>query len=189
MPVRKVVEWVVTLAAAAAFVLVFEAEVAQPFRVPSSSMEPTLDCARNAGDPGCTASFNDRVLAAKVVYRFRDPERGEIAVFHAPAAAAQDCGEGGVYLKRVIGLPGDVVSERNGYVYIDGTKLAEPYIAAKDRDGLTKTWPRLGPGEYFMLGDNRSDSCDSRTWGPVARSAFIGPVVARYWPPTRWGVP
>jgi signal peptidase I len=186
---RKAVEWLVTLGVAAAFVLVFEAEVAQPYRVPSSSMEPTLDCARNASDSGCTASFNDRVLAAKVVYRFRNPERGEIAVFHAPAAAKRDCGEGGVYLKRVIGLPGDVVSERDGIVYIDGKRLSEPYIVADERDTITKTWPRLGSNQYFMLGDNRSDSCDSRTWGPVARSAFIGPVVARYWPPNRWGVP
>lgn len=189
MALRKVVEWAVTIAAAAAVVLATEAEVAQPFRVPTSSMEPTLTCARHAADPGCTASVNDRVLVAKIVYRFRDPERGEIAVFHAPPAAKRLCREGGTFLKRVIGLPGDVVSERDGFVYVNGTKLAEPYVAAKDRDRLTSTRSRLGPGEYFVMGDNRAGSCDSRTWGPVARSAFIGPVVATYWPPTRWGVP
>lgn len=183
MRVRTVLEWVLTLAAAVAFVLAFEAEIAQPFRVPTSSMEPTLACAKPG--PGCTASFNDRVLVARIVYRFRGPERGEIAVFHAPAAAKRLCSEGGIYLKRVIGLPGDVVSERDGVVYVNGRRLKETYVVPSHRDSLTETWTRLGPGRYFVMGDNRIDSCDSRTWGPVPRSAFIGPVVATYWPPTR----
>ena len=183
---RKVLEWVVTLGLVAGFVLAFEAEVAQPFRVPSSSMEPTLVCAKPA--PGCTATFDQRVIVARIVYDFRNPQRGDIAVFHAPPAAKRDCREGGIFLKRVIGLPGDVVSEKYGYVYIDGKPLKEPYIVPGERDYMTKTWPRLGPGQYFVLGDNRANSCDSRTWGAVPRSAFIGPVVATYWPPSRWGV-
>jgi len=183
---KAVLEWVLTLALAIVFVLAFEAEVAQPFRVPTSSMEPTLACAHPG--LGCTASFNDRVIVAKIVYRFRNPERQEIAVFHAPPAAKKDCSEGGTYLKRVIGLPGDTVSERNGFVYVNGRKLDEPYVSEWDRDSLSKSWPRLGKNEYFVMGDNRIASCDSRTWGPVERSAFIGPVVATYWPPTRWTV-
>jgi signal peptidase I len=181
---RTIVEWVVTLAVAAIAVLAIEVEVAQPFRVPTSSMEPTLHCAKPG--TGCTSSLNDRVIVAKIVYRFRDPQRGEIAVFHAPAAAKQLCSEGGTYLKRVIGLPGEQVSERNGFFYADGRKLSEPYLTLHDRDSVTKKWKRLGPDEYFMMGDNRLGSCDSRTWGAVQRSAFIGPVVATYWPPTRW---
>ena len=188
MGLRKVVEWGLTLAGAVVFVLVFEAAVAQPFRVPTSSMSPTLECARGPSDPGCTASFNDRVIVAKFVYDFRDPRRGDIAVFHAPPAAATDCGEGGDYLKRVIGVPGDIVSERDGYVSVNGVTLSEPYVQASERDTITKAWPRLGPGEYFMMGDNRNASCDSRTWGPVTRSEFVGPVVATYWPPNRWNV-
>jgi len=183
---RTVVEWVVTLAVAALFILVFEAEIAQPFRVPTSSMEPTLHCAKPG--IGCTGTLNDRVIVAKIVYRFRDPHRAEIAVFHAPALARTRCTEGGTYLKRVIGLPGEQVSERAGFFYVDGKKLNEPYLTLYDRDSVTKTWPRLGPKQYFVMGDNRLGSCDSRTWGPVARSAFIGPVVATYWPPTRWTV-
>jgi signal peptidase I len=183
---RTVVEWIVTLAVAALFILVFEAEIAQPFRVPTSSMEPTLHCAKPG--TGCTGSLNDRVIVAKIVYRFRGPRRGEIAVFHAPALARTRCTEGGTYLKRVIGLPGEQVSERAGFFYVDGKKLSEPYLTLYDRDSVTKTWPRLGPKQYFMMGDNRLGSCDSRTWGPVSRSAFIGPVVATYWPPTRWTV-
>jgi signal peptidase I len=183
---RTVVEWVLTLAVAGLFVLIFETEIAQPFRVPTSSMEPTLLCAKPG--IGCTATFNDRVLVAKIVYRFRDPHRYEIAVFHAPPRARQLCTEGGTYLKRVIGLPGEQISERRGIFYVDGKKLHEPYLSFYTRDSLTKTWPRDGKKEYFMMGDNRLGSCDSRTWGTVPRSAFIGPVVATYWPPTRWTV-
>ena len=120
--------------------LVFEAEIAQPFRVPTSSMEPTLLCAQPG--IGCTASFNDRVLVAKIVYRFRDPKRDEIAVFHAPDRARRLCSEGGTYLKRVIGLPGEQVSERTGVFYVDGKKLNEPYLSLYTRDTVTKTWPR-----------------------------------------------
>jgi signal peptidase I len=183
---RTVVEWVVTLGLAALFVLVFEAEIAQPFRVPTSSMEPTLHCAHPG--IGCTGSLNDRVLVAKIVYRFRNPKRFEIAVFHAPARARKLCSEGGTYLKRVIGLPGEQVSERDGFFYVNGKKLKEPYLSFYTRDSLTKTWPRDGPKEYFVMGDNRIGSCDSRTWGGVQRSAFIGPVIATYWPPTRWTI-
>jgi signal peptidase I len=183
---RTVVEWTVTLALAGLFVLVFEVEIAQPFRVPTSSMEPTLHCAHPG--IGCTGSLNDRVLVAKIVYRFRDPKRFEIAVFHAPARARKLCSEGGTYLKRVIGLPGEQVSERVGYFYVNGKKLKEPYLSFYTRDSVTKTWPRLGPREYFVMGDNRLGSCDSRAWGGVKRSAFVGPVIATYWPPTRWTV-
>ncbi len=183
---RTIVEWVVTLAVAAAVVLAFEVEVAQPFRVPTSSMEPTLLCARPT--QGCTASLNDRVIVAKIVYRFRDPRREEIAVFHAPAAAKERCSEGGTYLKRVIGVPGDRVTERDGFFYVDGRKLDEPYVDSFNRDSASGSWPRLGPDRYFVLGDNRIGSCDSRVWGSVPRDSFIGPVVATYWPPTRWTI-
>ena len=183
---RTVIEWVVTLGLAALFVLVFEAEIAQPFRVPTSSMEPTLHCAHPG--IGCTGSLNDRVLVAKIVYRFRNPKRFEIAVFHAPARARKLCSEGGTYLTRGIGLPGEQVSERDGVFYVNGKKLKEPYLSFYTRDSLTKTWPRDGPKEYFVMGDNRIGSCDSRTWGGVQRSAFVGPVIATYWPPTRWTI-
>jgi signal peptidase I len=176
----------VTLAVAGAIVFLVEAEVIQPFRVPTASMEPTLSCARPT--EGCTARFNDRVLVAKIVYRFRDPHRGEIAVFHAPAKAKVRCSEGGTFLKRVIGLPGETVSEKNGVFYVNRRKLAEPYLTLHFRDSVTATWPRLGAKQYFVMGDNRIGSCDSRTWGPVPRASFIGPVVATYWPPWRWTV-
>jgi signal peptidase I len=181
---RRVLDWVLTIAIAVGIVLVFEAEVAKPYRVPSSSMEPTLHCAKPAR--GCRARYSDRVIALRIIYRFRGPHRSEIAVFHAPAGAAS-CGESGslIFIKRVIALPGETVSERNGIVFVDGKRLAERYVPQSERDHRTGRWPKLEPGQYFMLGDNRSASCDSRDWGPVRRSSFIGPASITYWPPNR----
>ena len=90
-------------------------------------MEPTLHCARP--EDGCEASSSDRILANRFIYHFRDPRRGEIVVFHAPAAAAREC-IGGIFVKRIIGLPGDRWSERRGVTYINGRRLSEPYIQA-----------------------------------------------------------
>ncbi|HET8529238.1 MAG TPA: signal peptidase I [Gaiellaceae bacterium] len=186
---RKLVEWVLTLAFAAVVVLVFEAEVAKPYRIPSPSMEPTLHCAKP--QPGCEGGSNDRVIANRLSYRFGDPKRGQIVVFTAPAAAAR-CGadDGGkTFVKRLIGLPGDVVSERDGYVYVNGRRLEEPYVDPRLRDTRTQTWARVPAGHYFFMGDDRSDSCDSRTWGTVPRSSLIGRVFLTYWPPDRIGSP
>lgn len=182
---RKLVEWTATIAVAAAVVLVFEAEVAKPFRIPSASMETTLHCARPG--PGCDGSFDDRVIADRLSYRFGDPQRGQIVVFTAPPAAAK-CGKGDggtTFVKRLIALPGDVVSERDGWVYVNGKRLNEPYVEPQLRDH--ETWPavQVPPGQYFFMGDDRSDSCDSRTWGTVPRSSLIGRVVLTYWPPSR----
>jgi signal peptidase I len=184
---RVVIDWLVTIAFALALVLFVKTEVANPYRIPSSSMEPTLHCARPA--TGCLAGLSDRVLANRFIYRFRDPHRGEIVVFKAPEKAAQLCEGGGIYVKRLIGLPGDSVSEKAGYVYVDGRKLTEPYVRPEDRDTRTTTFGRVPPGQYFMMGDNRAASCDSRIWGAVPRANLIGPVFATYWPPQRIGAP
>ena len=177
---RTVLDWVVTIGVALAFVLVFEAEVAKPYRIPSSSMEPTLHCAK----PGawCEGRFNDRVIANRLAYRFSSPKRGQIVVFQAPAHA---CGIGGTFVKRLIGLPGDTVTERNGLVSIDGRPLREPYVDPKLRDTTTGTW-HVPAGRYFFMGDDRMHSCDSRMWGSVPRSSLVGPVLFTYWPPTSW---
>jgi signal peptidase I len=184
-PLRITIDWLATLGIAAVIVLMLETEVAKPYRIPTSSMEPTLHCA--APGPGCLGKSSDRVLAASVVYDFRSPARGDIVVFKAPPLAKRRCQDGGTFVKRIIGLPGEQVSERRGVVYVDGKRLVEPYVDAGRRDQLTRTWPRVPAKAYFVMGDNRADSCDSREWGTVPRKSLIGPVVATYWPFGRLG--
>jgi signal peptidase I len=184
---RVLIDWLTTVVFALALVLFVKTEVANPYRIPSSSMEPTLHCAQPA--PGCEARFSDRVLANRFIYRLRDPHRGEIVVFHAPEAAARRCQGGGIYVKRLIGLPGDRVEERAGVVYLNGRPLFEPYVQPADRDTRSENFGRVPAGRYFFMGDNRTASCDSRSWGTVARDDLIGPVFATYWPPQRLGTP
>jgi signal peptidase I len=183
---RITIDWIVTIIGAVAIVLAIKAWVVNPYRIPSSSMEPTLHCARPGS--GCEARFSDRVLANRFIYHFRKPHRGDIIVFKTPPQAEQRCGAGGTFVKRLIGLPGETWQEKNGFVYIDGKKLIEPYVKADRRDTATSYPPRKIPrGMYFMMGDNRTQSCDSREWGPVPRKNLIGEVFAVYWPPNRIG--
>jgi signal peptidase I len=183
---RIAIDWVVTIIGAVAIVLAIKAWVVNPYRIPSSSMEPTLHCARP--QPGCEARFSDRVLANRFIYHFRKPHRGDIIVFKTPPLAKQKCGAGGTFVKRLIALPGETWEEKNGFIYIDGKKLIEPYIKSGRRDAGTSYPPRKIPdGMYFMMGDNRTQSCDSREWGPVPRGNLIGEVFAVYWPPNRIG--
>ena len=184
-PLRIAVDWLATLGIAAALVLVLEAEVAKPYRIPTSSMEPTLHCA--APGSGCLGKSSDRVIAARIVYVFRSPARGDIVVFKAPARAKTQCKEGGTFVKRIVGLPGEVVSEHNGTIFVDGRRLLEPYVDISRRDRMTRTWPRVPAHAYFVMGDNRVSSCDSRDWGTFPRGNLIGPVVATYWPFGRLG--
>jgi len=183
---RVVIDWVFTIVGAIAIVLAIKAWVVNPYRIPSSSMEPTLHCARPGS--GCEAHFSDRVLANRFIYHFRKPHRGDIIVFKTPPLAKEKCGAGGTFVKRLIALPGETWQEKNGFVYIDGKKLVEPYIKPDRRD-TTTSYPvrKIPDGMYFMMGDNRSQSCDSREWGPVPRKNLIGEVFAVYWPPNRIG--
>jgi signal peptidase I len=96
-------------------------------------------------------------------------------------------GEGLVYLKRVVALPGERWREQDGFIYIDGKRLAEPYVKADRRDSETIPEKTVPDDEYIMLGENRSSSCDSRRFGTVPRDNLIGPVYAVYWPPGRIG--
>ena len=185
---RIFVDWVVTIAGAVAIVLLVKAYVVNPYRIPSSSMEPTLHCAVPGSQ--CEARFSDRVLANRFVYRLRDPRRGEIIVFDTPEAAKQRCGAGGTFVKRLIGLPGEKLEVRlirgDGYVFINGRRLKEPYVRPDRRQVPSSFGPVTVPAnQYFMLGDNRESSCDSREWGSVPRENLIGKVFATYWPPNR----
>jgi signal peptidase I len=182
-PWRTIIDWIFTIVGAIAIVLAIKSWVVNPYRIPSSSMEPTLHCARPAS--GCESRFSDRVLANRLIYHFRDPRRREIVVFEVPEIAKARCGAGGVFVKRIIGLPGEVIEERHGYVYINGKKLDEPYIRPDRRDPQNYHSYKIEPGHYFMMGDNRASSCDSRVWGTVPRANIIGKVFAIYWPPNR----
>jgi signal peptidase I len=178
----------VTILGAVLIVLVVKAYVVNPYRIPSSSMEPTLHCARPAA--GCEARFSDRVLANRFIYHLRDPRRGEIVVFKTPPEARQRCGAGGTFVKRIIGLPGETIEVKlvrgDGVVYINGRRLQEPYVRPDRREQSTVTPPTtIPPSSYFMMGDNRAQSCDSRVWGSVPRKNLIGKVFATYWPPNR----
>ncbi len=183
-PWRTIIDWLVTIAVAAAFVLAFQAQVAKPYRIPSPSMEPTLHCARPTAD--CQGRFGDRVIANRLAYRFGDPERGQIVVFQAPGTAER-CRPGAgrsTFVKRIVGLPGELISERKGTVFVDGRRLIEPYVDPSLRGLGDGRWPRVAAGHYFVLGDNRTHSCDSRDWGTVPRDNLIGPVMLTYWPPS-----
>jgi signal peptidase I len=186
-PIRIVVDWAVTILGAVAIVLLVKAYVVNPYRIPSSSMEPTLHCARPAS--WCEARFSDRVLANRFIYHVRDPRRGEIVVFHTPDAARVKCGAGGTFVKRLVGLPGETVEIRLrrglGDVYIDGRRLDEPYVKPQRRATGEFGPVKVPEGSCFMMGDNRGQSCDSRDWGSVPRSRLIGKVFATYWPPNR----
>jgi signal peptidase I len=183
--VRTLLDWSATITVAVVAVLLFHAEVAKPYRVPSASMEPTLHCAKPAD--GCRARFSDRVIADRIVYRFHPPERGDIIVFKAPAKVQAACDAGGAFVKRIVGLPGEQVSMRDGRVLINGIPLQEPYLTPDYRGHANGLWPRSSRDGYFVLGDNRTMSCDSRRWGVVPRDNIIGRAELRYWPPNRIG--
>lgn len=120
-----------------------------------------------------------RLLVDKVTYRFSSPQRGDIVVFHSPREPGKDL------VKRIVGLPGEKVEIRKGQVYINDKLLREDYLR---RTGGYSWGPRVvGPGEYFVLGDNRENSSDSHTWGMLPADRIVGKVWFSVWPPERWG--
>ena len=195
--VRVVLDWLLTIGGAILIVLALKAWVVNPYRIPSSSMEPTLHCARPA--QGCEAGYSDRVLADRLIYHFEDPKRGQIIVFKTPGTkpVCDTARAGEVFVKRLIGLPGETVKEDSkGFIWIGNAKtdtfykLKESYIQpqrrAEDTQHYNQQWT-VPPGEYFFVGDNRGESCDSRDWGAVPRKNIIGEVFFVYWPPSRIG--
>ena len=141
-------------------------------RVVSPAMEPTLRCA--IPNPGCTAQREDVLVVEGLD---GDPERGDIVVFEAPPALLRVCGiYADVVVKRLIALPGDVVEIDNGDVSVNGETLDESYVADENRDAGSGRW-QVPAQKYFVMGDNRDSSCDSRAWGAVDESIITGRVV------------
>ena len=165
------IEWLVILAVAVLAAFLIRSFAIEPFFIPSGSMEPTLQ-------------IGDRVLVNKLSYDLHSVHRGDIVVFKKPA---NDYSPGVKDLiKRVIGLPGDTISAHDGVVFIDGRKLPEPWLPKGETTAPFP--PQLIPhGEYFMMGDNRGDSADSRIIGPVTDKLFIGRAFVRVWPLSRLG--
>ena len=192
--VRVTLDWILTIAGAILIVLAVKHWVVNPYRIPSSSMEPYLNCAKPG--PGCLGNSSDRVLACRICLAVSNPSRQNVVVFNTPTKRVERaCGEAGTFVKRIIGLPGETVREdNNGYIWIRGpnsrkfVKLDEPYISRRARQLDTSHYGQrwnVPDGNYFMMGDNRSESCDSRQWGSVPRSNLIGTVFFTYWPPDR----
>ncbi len=124
---------------------------------------------------------DEYVLVNKVSYLFHAPERGDVIVFHYPRDTTQD------YIKRVIGLPGDTVKVDASHVWVDGVLLNEPYISAAFNPVQPQSW-KIPPDQYFVLGDNRPVSDDSRYWGDVPKDYIVGKAVLVYWPTSNWQI-
>ena len=138
--------------------------IVQPHRVKGESMVPNFQ-------------DGELLLTEKVTYRFQDVKRGDVVVFEAPTARKVD------YIKRIIGLSGDAVEIQNGSVFINGKELAEPY-ETQSTDGNLKI--TVGENKYFVLGDNRMASSDSRSFGPIEKGAIKGRAWLVYWPISEW---
>jgi signal peptidase I len=194
-----IIELVATVAGAIVLALLVEAFIVKPYRIPSASMEPTL-------------SINQRILVNRIGADFSSPQVGDIVVFHPPAdysacsdprqgagaegqAGAQACdvaqrtASNVTFVKRVVGLPGDRLRIVNGHVIRNGHREADGYAIPCGTSPVcnfrkTIVVPR---GDYYMMGDNRPDSEDSRFWGPVPKAWIIGQAFFTYWPPDRIG--
>ncbi|MGH9340309.1 MAG: signal peptidase I [Acidobacteriota bacterium] len=150
----------------AIFIVVF---VVQPVKVEGTSMQPRL-------------LDQERIFVNKFLYNFAFIERGDIVVFWYPRDPTKS------FIKRVIALPGEMVEIRSGTVFINGRELIEPYVKAEFIDEGS-FGPRVVPPEhYFVLGDHRNSSNDSRSWGCVPNTNIFGKAILRYWPVSRWGL-
>ncbi len=178
---RVTIEWVAVLAGALALALILRAVLFQAYYIRFTSMEPTL-------------SNGDRVLVNKLGYDLHDMDRGDLVVFERPQGVSGRQTDD--LIKRVIALPGEVIRFVDGEVYIDGRRLHEPYL---ESSGITagnmppKCAPLVnqgclvGAGEVFVMGDNRANSTDSRSFGPISEHLIVGQAFLRLWPVTEFG--
>jgi signal peptidase I len=162
---RNIVEWVVIIAGALIVAVVVKTFLIQAFYIPSGSMLPTLQ-------------EQDRVLVNKLSYDLHPVHRGDIIVFKGPEQAA---GQVKDLIKRVIGLPGDTVESREGVMYVNGNPTKEDYLGPGITTGPLEP-QKIPPGHYWVMGDNRGNSKDSRFFGPIAKNLIIGRAFVRVWP-------
>ncbi len=158
-----VVELVKIVLVSSAIILPVRHFLIQPFYVKGASMEPNFE-------------DHEYLIIDEITYRFRAPERGEIVVFKGPTGAQQ------FFIKRIIGLPGETVAVKEGAVYINNKKLDETMYLARDLPTQGDVSVKLNNNEYFVMGDNRNASYDSRLFGPIENTAITGRTVFRGWP-------
>jgi signal peptidase I len=191
-----IVELVLIVGFAVGLALVIQAFVVKPYQIPTGSMIPTLE-------------IGQRVLVQRVSYHFSDPEIGDIVVFHPPEGADQaarcglqplpqgeacpepiDTPDDTNFIKRVVATPGDTLSIKDGHAIVNGEPIPDDFIKpCANQQGCTL--PKqitIPPDHYFMMGDNRGSSDDSRFWGPVPKDWIIGKAFATYWPLDRIGI-
>jgi signal peptidase I len=189
----SLVELFAIVAVALGLALGIQAFLVKPFRIPSESMVPTLE-------------ISQRVLVDRVSFRLSDPDRGDIVVFKPPKGADDNvCGTNHPdnqacpkptpersdtnFIKRIVAVPGDRLKVVDGRVYLNGRRQDEPFIRADAGCGICNL-PReitIPPEHFFMMGDNRGESADSREWGPVPKKWIVGNAFFTYWPPGRLG--
>jgi len=152
--------------AIAIFIVIF---VVQPVKVEGTSMQPRL-------------ADQERIFVNRFIYRFTDVHRGDVVVFWYPKDRSKS------FIKRIIGVPGDEVEIRSGAVYVNGGRIDEPYLSPEFRDRRSFQKMAVPLGQYFVLGDHRNSSNDSRSWGFVARDLIYGKAIFSYWPVARFGL-
>lgn len=170
-PFPAVATWIRDLMISVVLAILVILFLYQPVKVEGTSMMPAL-------------VDQERIFINKFVYRFGigEIQRGDLVVFWFPADPTKS------YIKRVIGLPGDTVEVDSGSVLVNGKPLNEDYVLEEYRDRLSMAPFKVGEDEYFVLGDHRNSSNDSRSWGPVPRKYIYGKAVFVYWPPDKIGV-
>ena len=174
-----VLDLVETVVSSLAIFFVVYIFIVQPHQVNGHSMDPNLQ----------TVEY---LLTEKVSYRFNQPERGDVIVFRAPESAC--IGTGCDYIKRIIGLPGETVQVIGGKIYINGQQLdesaylAESVVTSPGAYTANEREVRLSDNQYFVSGDNRAYSSDSRYWGPIERESIIGKAFFSYWPVATFGL-
>ena len=190
---HSLLELVVIVVVAIGLALLIQAFLIKPYRIPSESMEPTLD-------------VGQRVLVSRFTYHLSSADRGDIVVFHPPRGAdSNTCGvqkpedeacprptperDNVNFIKRIVAVPGDRLSIQNGHAIVNGKREKDDF--ARPCAPGTCNFPRpikIPPGHFFMMGDNRGASDDSRFWGPIPQKWIIGQAFFTYWPPGRWGI-
>lgn len=158
--VKEIISWILTFLIAFALAFAIRAYIFEPYKVQMSSMNPTL-------------YENDLIIVNKFIFKLREPKRGEVVIFKPPYGDKD-------YIKRVIGLPGETIEIKDGFVYINGEKLIEPYIKNSTPGDLPPL--EIPEGKIFVMGDNRNNSLDSREFGPIDLEKLDGRADIIFWP-------